>query len=208
MGQGSHCGPRRAMAQAAAQDCRAAVVSAMPIPKRFATMCFDRGALRYAARYGDRYVVDLQGSFAEYIKKFSKKSRGNLQRAAKKFEKGTDSIGPILEFRSPSEIVAFRDIAVAISRASYKGDLGWGFQEDKGFARQIELDAVVTASIINKRLSVLACFDSDLCGIQIEITAEYAPNQKPAFAESLAISRILQITRNDFDTIRNLAQQG
>ena len=52
---------------------------------------------------------------------------------------------------------------------------------------QIELDAVVTASIINKRLSVLACFDSDLCGIQIEITAEYAPNQKPAFAESLAI---------------------
>ena len=130
------------MAQAAAQDCRAAVVSAMPIPKRFATMCFDRGALRYAARYGDRYVVDLQGSFAEYIKKFSKKSRGNLQRAAKKFEKGTDSIGPILEFRSPSEIIAFRDIAVAISRASYKSDLGWGFPEDESFAREIELDAV------------------------------------------------------------------
>ena len=106
------------MAQAAAQDCRAVVVSAMPIGKRFATMCFDRGALRYAARYGDRYVVDLQGSFAEYIKKFSKKSRGNLQRAARKFEKGTDSVAPILEYRSPSEIIAFRDIAVAISRAS------------------------------------------------------------------------------------------
>ncbi|TMJ70103.1 MAG: GNAT family N-acetyltransferase [Alphaproteobacteria bacterium] len=81
------------MAQAAAQDCRAAVVSAMPIPKRFATMCFDRGALRYAARYGD-------------------------------------------------EIIAFRDIAVAISRASYKSDLGWGFPEDESFAREIELDAV------------------------------------------------------------------
>ena len=105
------------MAQAAAQDCRAVVVSAMPIGKRFATMSFDRGALRYAARYGDRYVVDLQGSFAEYIKKFSKKSR-------------------------PSEIIAFRDIAVAISRASYKSDLGWGFQEDESFAREIELDAV------------------------------------------------------------------
>jgi CelD/BcsL family acetyltransferase involved in cellulose biosynthesis len=130
------------MAQAAAQDCRAVVVSAMPIGKRFATMCFDRGALRYAARYGDRYVVDLQGSFAEYIKKFSKKSRGNLQRAARKFEKGTDSAAPILEYRSPSEIIAFRDIAVAISRASYKSDLGWGFQEDESFARKIELDAV------------------------------------------------------------------
>jgi hypothetical protein len=130
------------MAQAAAQDCRAVVISAMPIGRRFATMCFDRGALRYAARYGDRYVVDLQGSFAEYNGKFSKKSRGNLQRAAKKFAKGTDSVAPILEFRSPSEIIAFRDIAVAISRASYKSDRGLGFQEDESFARQIELDAV------------------------------------------------------------------
>ena len=123
------------MAQAAAQDCRAVVISAMPIGRRFATMCFDRGALRYAARYGDRYVVDLQGSFAEYIRKFSKKSRGNLQRAAKKFAKGTNSVAPILEFRSPSEIIAFRDIAVAISRASYKSDRGLGFQEDESFAR-------------------------------------------------------------------------
>jgi len=76
------------MAQAAAEGCRATVVSAMPVAKHFATMCFDQGALRYAARYGDRYVVDLRGSFAEYIKKFSKKARGNLQRAAKKFAKG------------------------------------------------------------------------------------------------------------------------
>jgi CelD/BcsL family acetyltransferase involved in cellulose biosynthesis len=130
------------MAQAATRDCRAVVVSAMPVGKHFATMCFDRGALRYAARYGDRYVVDFQGSFAEYMKKFSKKSRGNLQRAAKKFEKGTASIAAVLEFRSPSEMIAFRDIAVAISGASYKSDLGWGFPEDESFAREIELDAV------------------------------------------------------------------
>jgi hypothetical protein len=134
--------PAIPMAQAAAQDCRAVVVSAMPVGKRFATMCFDRGALRYAARYGDRYVVDLQGSFADYIKKFSKKSRGNLQRAAKKFAKSDDAAPSILEFRSPSEITSFRDIAIAISRASYKSGLGWGFQEDQDFARKIELDAV------------------------------------------------------------------
>jgi CelD/BcsL family acetyltransferase involved in cellulose biosynthesis len=130
------------MAQAAALGCRALVVSAMPVGKSFATMCFDRGALRYAASSGDRYVVDLQGSFAEYIKKFSKKSRGNLQRAAKRFAKGTDTVAPIVEFRSPAEIIAFRDIAVAISRASYKTDVGLGFQEDETFAREIELDAV------------------------------------------------------------------
>jgi hypothetical protein len=130
------------MTEAAALGCRAVLASAMPIGKRFATMWFDRGTLRYAARSGDRYVVDLQGSFAEYIKKFSKKSRGNLQRAAKKFAKGTDSVASIVEFRSPSEILAFRDIAVVISRASYKSDVGLGFQENEKFARAIELDAV------------------------------------------------------------------
>jgi hypothetical protein len=129
------------MAQAAALGCRAVVISAMPVGKRFAAMCFDRGALRYAARYGDRYVVDLRGSLAEYMKKFSKKSRGNLQRAAKKFTKITDPLSPILEFRSPSEIIVFRDIAVVISRASYKSGPVWGFREDEAFARQIELDA-------------------------------------------------------------------
>lgn len=76
------------MAQAAAQGCRAVVVSAMPIGKRFATMCFDRGALRYAARYGDRYVVDLQGSFAEYIKKFLKKIPRQLTARYEKISEG------------------------------------------------------------------------------------------------------------------------
>jgi CelD/BcsL family acetyltransferase involved in cellulose biosynthesis len=130
------------ISEAAALGCRAVVVSAMPVGKRFPTMCFDRRALRYAARYGDRYVVDLRGSFAEYVKRFSKKSRGNLQRAAKKFAKSTDAVAPIVEFRSPAEMIVFREIAIAISHASYKSDPGWGFREDESFARQIELDAV------------------------------------------------------------------
>jgi len=59
----------------------------------------------------------------------------------KNLRKETDTVSPILEFRRPSDIIAFRDIAVAISRASYKKGLGLGFQEDESFARQIELDA-------------------------------------------------------------------
>ena len=129
------------IAEAAVQGCRAVVVSAMPVGRRFATMRFERGALQYAARYGDRYVVDLQGSFSEYLRKFSKKSRGNLQRTAKKFATGSETVSPIREYRSASEIRAFRDIAVAISRASYKSALGWGFEEKESFARQLEFDA-------------------------------------------------------------------
>jgi CelD/BcsL family acetyltransferase involved in cellulose biosynthesis len=129
------------MAQAAAQDCRAVVVSAMPIGKRFATMCFDRGALRYAARYGDRYVVDLQGSFAEYLGKFSRKSRHELKRTVRRFGEECPGMANIVEYRTPSEISAFRELAIRISHRSYKVQTGLGFDESESFARRLELDA-------------------------------------------------------------------
>jgi Acetyltransferase (GNAT) domain len=129
------------VARAAQEGCRSVVISAIPVGQRFATMRFDRGALRYAARYGDRYVVDLQGSFDQYLRKFSKKSRGNLQRTVKKFARAKDRVADIREYRSPSEIKLFRDIAVAISHSSYKAEIGWGFEEGESFAQQLELGA-------------------------------------------------------------------
>jgi CelD/BcsL family acetyltransferase involved in cellulose biosynthesis len=97
--------------------------------------------LRYVPRYGDRYVVDLHGSFKEYLKKFSKKSRGNLQRMVRKLAETNGGVADVREFRTPEEMAIFRDAAVAISRASYKSELGWGFQEEESFARETELEA-------------------------------------------------------------------
>jgi CelD/BcsL family acetyltransferase involved in cellulose biosynthesis len=127
--------------EASAKGCRGVVIPALINDQGRSTMCFDRGAVRYAARYGERYVVDLQGSFAEYLRKFSKKSRGNLQRAAKKLAARHDGKADIREYRSPLEMTAFRDLAVAISHASYKSEIGLGFQEGESFAHQLELDA-------------------------------------------------------------------
>lgn len=129
------------LARAAAEGCQAVVISAKPVDRRFASMCFDRGALRYAARYGDRYIVDLGGPFAEYLKKFSKKARGNLQRTVKKIATANGGSVDFREYRSPPAIMAFRDIAIAISRRSYKKNTGWGFLETEEFARQLEADA-------------------------------------------------------------------
>jgi CelD/BcsL family acetyltransferase involved in cellulose biosynthesis len=129
------------MAQAAALGCRALVVSAMPVGRSFATMCFDRGALRYAARYGDRYVIDLQGSFAEYLSKFSRKSRHELKRTVRRFGEERAGMAYIVEYRTPSEISAFRETAIRISHRSYKVQNGLGFDESESFARRLELDA-------------------------------------------------------------------
>jgi Acetyltransferase (GNAT) domain len=127
--------------EATARGCLAVAISAMPVESNFAAMCSHSGGLRYAARYGDRYIVDLQGSFADYIKKFSKKSRGNLKRTVRKFAAANGGTADLREYRTPAEISTFRDLAVKISRASYKNKLGWGFQEGECFARQLELDA-------------------------------------------------------------------
>lgn len=127
--------------KAVAMGCQGVVNSAVPVGRRFATIRFEHGALRYAARYGDRYVVDLAGSFAEYIKKFSKKSRGNLQRTVKKVVGANGGSADIRECKTPSEMMSFRDIAISISHQSYKTEIGRGFQEDDGFARQLEIEA-------------------------------------------------------------------
>jgi hypothetical protein len=129
------------LSKALAEGCRGIVVPALPACQHFSTICFDRGAVRYTARYGNRYVVDLQGPFEHYLEKFSKKSRGNLRRAVKKFAERNDGKADIQEYRSPSEIVTFRDLAVGISQASYKSDMRLGFQGGESFARQLELEA-------------------------------------------------------------------
>lgn len=129
------------LADARARSCCSALVPAYPVGPHFPTMRLDGGALRYAMRYGDRYVVDLHGSFFQYLKKFSKKSRGNLQRSVKKFAPASGGSADIREYRNPSEIKRFRDIAVTISHASYKSETRWGFREDESFARELELAA-------------------------------------------------------------------
>jgi hypothetical protein len=127
--------------RAVALGCGAVVKYGLPVGRRFAAIRVERAALRYTTRYGLRYVIDFKASFAEYLNKFSRKSRGNLQRTVKKFAAGKTGIPDLREYRSPPEIIAFRDIAVAISHASYKSELGWGFQEGENFALQLEQDA-------------------------------------------------------------------
>jgi len=127
--------------EAIRQGYQAAVKYGTPINLNFPAIRIQGGSLRYVPRYGHRYVVDLEGSFREYLRKFSKKARGNLQRTVKKIVQASGGFADFREYRSPSEIMAFRDIAIAISRRSYKKDIGWGFQEGEDFARRLESDA-------------------------------------------------------------------
>ena len=121
--------------------CRAVVVQAHRVHKDLLAIRIERRALRYTARYYLRYVIDLKGSFSDYLAKFSKKSRHELQRTVRRFIEAGSGISDIREYRTRSEIMEFRDIAIGISFRSYKNDIGWGFEEGEDFARKLEIEA-------------------------------------------------------------------
>lgn len=127
--------------QAARDGCDAVVKYATPINENFATIRIERGAIRYATRFGVRSVVDLDRPFSEYLLKFSGATRNRLRRTVKKTLGVNGEASALREYRTRSEIMEFRDIAIAITKSSYKQEMGWGFQESEEFARQLQVDA-------------------------------------------------------------------
>ena len=120
---------------------QAVVVQAYPVDKEYLAIGIEHHALRYTARYYLRFVIDLKGSFSEYLTKFSKKSRHELQRIVRRFSDAGAGTLDVREYRTASEIMTFRELAIMISSQSYKKDIGWGFDEGESFVRQLQIEA-------------------------------------------------------------------
>ena len=79
--------------------------------------------IRYVPNQYEHYYVDLTGSFADYLKGFSSKSRATLGRKIRKFE--TFSEGKTLwrEFREPWDMKEFHMLAREVSKKTYQEKL-------------------------------------------------------------------------------------
>jgi hypothetical protein len=117
------------------------VIPAVPVTRDLPLLSFSDGAVRYVVRHGDRQAVDLTGSFADYLNRFSKKSRGNLHRSVRKLSDPERGTADLRIYETASQIVAFRELAVAVSHRSYKQAAGIGFPESFEFAAQLRHDA-------------------------------------------------------------------
>lgn len=126
---------------AVSRGCQAVVVQAPRADGETLAIGFERRALRYTARYYLRFVIDLQGSFPEYLRKFSKKSRHELQRTVRRFAEASGGALDLHEYRTGAEIITFHNLAISISSQSYKKDLGWGFSEYQDFVRRLRAEA-------------------------------------------------------------------
>jgi hypothetical protein len=116
----------------------AAVVPAQPIAARLPRLVFLQDSVRYVVGYTDRYIVDLEGSFAAYMQKFSSKSRSELRRTVRRFAEHCGGEIQWREFKIPSDMPEFHRLAVEISSKSWKvKDGGPGFPRSPEFVKKL-----------------------------------------------------------------------
>ncbi len=87
-----------------------------------------------------RHYIDMNGSFADYLARFSGKTRSTLRRKAKKLAEEAGGTA-ITEHRSPAEIEAFLAAALPLSARTYQARLLDAGLPDSPEARRAMLEA-------------------------------------------------------------------
>lgn len=118
-------------------DVRVAVVSGQPVKTDLPRLTWQTNSIRYVTVNENRYYIDLRGTFAEYLKKFSSKSRGNLRKSVRKF---SDFCGGKIrwrEFRAATEMTEFFQFAREVSQKSYQEEIGQGLPSSDKFRERL-----------------------------------------------------------------------
>ena len=112
---------------------RGAIATSLP-----AGVFSDSGLVRYMTHVDVLYSVAIQGSFQDYLKKFSAKSRQNLTRSVRRFSERQDGKTGCDVYAQPEHMAVFYAEALAISRQTYQTRLlGTGLPESVAFQEQM-----------------------------------------------------------------------
>jgi CelD/BcsL family acetyltransferase involved in cellulose biosynthesis len=114
-------------------DVRVAVVSGQPIEKDLPALVFQTSSIRYVTVNENRYYIDLGGTFAAYLEKFSSKSRANLRKSVRKFTEFCGGQIRFREFQSATEMAEFFQFASEVSRKTYQERIGQGLPRSDTF---------------------------------------------------------------------------
>ena len=111
---------------------RAVLVRSHPIGNKLPRLRVRQNYIRYAAAQYRRFHIDLDGSFDEYMKRFSSQRRNHLKRLVKHFT--TFSGGQIKwrEYKFSEEMREFHQQAREISRKTYQENLADAGMPDGG----------------------------------------------------------------------------
>lgn len=96
------------------------LIRSQPITNRLPRLTSYSTAIRYVPAQYQRFYVEVENSFPDYLKKFSSHSRSNRKREVKKF---SDLCGGALdyrEYRKPHEVEEFMILAQELSRKTFQ----------------------------------------------------------------------------------------
>jgi len=121
----------------------AALISAHPIAKRLPALEFHPRVIRYVPAHYRRFSIDLQGSFDDYLKKFSSKSRKTLAREVRRFSELSGGTLCWREYRGRDDLEEFNRLAREVSKKSWQEKLqDIGFPESAEFWDELSERAV------------------------------------------------------------------
>jgi len=116
------------------EGCAGRLVRSHPVRERLPRRARAAGSLRYVPHQYERFVTDLRGSFADYLAKFSSKSRANLRKKLRRFEERCGAPARWRVYRTPDELSEFHAMARAVSARTYQERLlDSGLPDDPNF---------------------------------------------------------------------------
>lgn len=127
-----------AMASLSAGKGEGILIRSQPLPAPVPRVRFESGWIRYAPRQYRRCTADLQGSFADYTRNFSAKTRSTLGRKVRRFAEAAGPSGGLRTYRTPEEMGEFFRLATQLSARTYQERLlDAGLPTDDEFRRSM-----------------------------------------------------------------------
>jgi hypothetical protein len=98
----------------------------VPISAPLQAIRVEKRWIQYTTRQLDHYYTDLGGTFEDYLKKFTSKTRSELRRQVKVFTKFCGDKLDYRVYRTPEELEEFHPIARSLAKATYQERLFQG----------------------------------------------------------------------------------
>jgi len=96
------------------------VIESFPAPKPLPKLAINGKHLRYVPVQYLRYYIEFRGSFEQYLKNFSPKSRYNLARSARMLAELDGGRLDCREYRLPKQMADFHQLADGLSKRTYQ----------------------------------------------------------------------------------------
>jgi CelD/BcsL family acetyltransferase involved in cellulose biosynthesis len=114
------------------------LIRSHPVAARLPRYSGFADSLRYVPAQYERFYMSFQGSFEDYLAKFSSKVRANRKREIKKFAELSGGKIDWHEYRTPSEVEEFFSYACKLTQKTFQAQLlDAGMPTDEGFRRNL-----------------------------------------------------------------------